>query len=162
MIFKVSEDFKGSCVLPTLERAIWAGVILSISGNDLNAGDIQDAISKGILISVDKKYKQNEQKDNEVVIVNNTNRLLTLGNRTLKANGSLPITKDEAESPRLIAAAANGFITIVSDEGEETYIRRKGAKKKAVKKVVKKKSVKKKAKAKKKEIELKKFQELRT
>ena len=141
MIFKVSDDFKGSCVLPTLDRAIWAGVVLSISGNNLNAGDVQDAITKGILVSVDNKYKQEDQKDHDVVIINNTNRLLTLNGRIWQAKGSLPVSKDEADDPVIKAAASNGFITIVSDEGDEKYIRRKNSKKTTKKKTTKKKVV---------------------
>lgn len=139
MIFKVSEKFKGSCVLPTLNKAIWAKMTISIAGNDLNADDIKGAIRKGILIPMDEEYDALEfQKDHDVIIINNTDRVLVLGGITLRPNGSLPISKDEAAQPVIVSAGENEYITILSDEGEEPYIKRKKSTKKKVSKKTKK------------------------
>ena len=137
MIFKVSEKFKGSCVLPTINKAIWANMTVSITGNDLRAGDIKDVVKKGILIPVDEDYDRDAiEKDHDVIIINNTDRVLVLGKTALRPNGSLPISKDEAKIPEIIAAAEDGFVTIISDE-EEPYVEKKVTKK-AKKKVTKK------------------------
>jgi hypothetical protein len=147
MIFKVSEKFKGSCVLPTINKAIWANMTISITGNDLRAGDIKDVVRKGILIPVDEDYDRDAiEKDHDVIIINNTDRVLVLGQTALRPNGSLPISKDEAKIPEIIAAAADGIITIISDEDEEESQVKKKAKKKVTKKA--KKKVTKKAKKK--------------
>jgi hypothetical protein len=135
MIFKVSENFKGSCVLPTLKKAIWANMTLSITGNDLRAEDIKDVVRKGILIPVDEDYDQDAiEMDHDVIIINNTDQVLVLGQTALRPNGSLPISKDDAKIPEIITAAEDGIITILSDEGEEPYIKKKVAKKKKKKK----------------------------
>lgn len=139
MIFKVSDKFKGSCVLPTINKAIWANMVLSISGNDLRADDIKDVVRRGILIPEDKDYDKDEiEKDHDVIIINNTKRVLILGKIALRPNGSLPISKDDAKSASIISAAEEGCITILSDEGEETYVRKKSAKKKDKKSKIKK------------------------
>jgi hypothetical protein len=153
MIFKVSEKFKGSCVLPTINKAIWANMTISITGNDLRAGDIKDVVRKGILIPLDKNYDRDAiEKDHDVIIINNTDRVLVLGQTALRPNGSLPISKDEAKIPEIIAAVADGIVTIISDEDEEEepQVKKKETKKKAKKKVTKKakKKVTKKAKKK--------------
>lgn len=151
MIFKVSEKFKGSCVLPTINKAIWANMTISITGNDLRAGDIKDVVKKGILIPIDENYDRDAiEKDHDVIIVNNTDRVLVLGQTALRPNGSLPISKDEAKIPEIISAVADGIVTIISDEDEEELPVKKKAKKKAKKKD--KKKAKKKA-TKKAEIE---------
>ena len=134
MIFKVSSKFKGSCVLPTINKAIWANMTLSITGNKLRASDIKDVVRKGILIPVDENYDQDAiELDHDVIIVNNTDKVLVLGEIALRPNGSLPISKDEARTLEIIAAAKDDFVTILSDEGEEPYIKKK--------KTVKKKNV---------------------
>jgi len=147
MIFKVSEKFKGSCVLPTLKKAIWAGMTISITGNKLRASDVKDVVRKGILIPVDKDYDHDAiEKDHDVIIINNTDRVLVLGKTALRPNGSLPISKDEAEIPEIISAEEDGIITIISDE--ETYVEKKTAKKKTTKKKAEKKKTTKKDKKK--------------
>ena len=152
MIFKVSEKFKGSCVLPTINKAIWANMTLSITGNDLRAGDIKDVVRKGILIPIDEDYDPDLiEKDHDVIIINNTDMVLVLGKTALRPNGSLPISKDDAQIPEIITAAEDGIITILSDEGEEPYIKKKATKKKATKKKATKKTTK---KAKKKDVEV--------
>lgn len=151
MIFKVSEEFKGSCVLPTINKAIWANMTLSITGNDLRAHDIKEVVRRGILIPVDEDYDHDAiEKDHDVIIVNNTDRVLVLGKTALRPNGSLPISKDEAKVIEIVRAAADGFITILSDEEDEPCVKKKKAKKKAVKKAAKK-AVK---KSKKKDVEV--------
>jgi len=151
MIFRVSEKFKGSCALPTLKRAIWANMTVSITGNDLRADDIRDVIKKGILIPVNDDYDlEKMEKDHDVIIINNTSKVMVLGKIVLRANGSLPISKDLASAQEIISAAEDGFVTILSDEGDKPYIKKK---KKTKKKVSKKK---KKVKAKVKVVEDKK------
>lgn len=134
MIFKVSKKFKGSCVLPTLKKAIWADMNISIGGNDLRADDVKDAVKKGILIPVDKKYKVEDfKKDHDVIITNNTEQVIILGKIALRPLSSLSISKDDAKALPIIEAAKADNITILSDEGDESYIKRKKKTSKKVK-----------------------------
>ncbi len=124
MIFKVSKNFKGSCVLPTLGKAIWADMSVSVGGNNLRADDIKDAVKKGILIPIDEDYEAEDfQKDHDVIIINKTEQVMVLGKITLRPLGSLPISKDKARALPIIEAAEAGNITILSDEGDESYIK---------------------------------------
>ncbi len=117
MIFKVSEKFEGSCVLPTLNKSIWAGMNLSIGGNDLYAPDIKTAIQKGILISVDKKYNKEMAKIKpNIVVTNNTSKVLILGSKTLRPNGSLTINKDDEDMLAIESAAKNKLVNIATDK----------------------------------------------
>jgi len=109
--------------------------MLSIAGNDLLADDVKGVIKKGILIPLDEDYDMDEMdKDHDVIIINNTDRVLVLGTVSLRPNGSLPISKDEAIAPAILSAEKDDFITILSDEGHEDYIQRKKSKKKIAKK----------------------------
>jgi len=146
MIFKVSEKYKGSCVLPTINKAIWANMIISITGNDLRASDIKDVVRKGILIPVDEDYDVNAiEMDHDVIVINNTDRVLVLGKTALRPNGSLPISKDDAKIPEIISAEKDGYITILSDE-EPCKKKKETAKKLEKKKDVEKKDEKKEVK----------------
>jgi hypothetical protein len=52
MIFKVSDKIKGSCVLATLKKVLYSGIIVSINGNDLYEQDVKSAIKNGILVPI--------------------------------------------------------------------------------------------------------------
>jgi hypothetical protein len=120
MIFKVSEKFKGSCVLGTLNRPIWAGVELSIGGNDLYAVDVKAAIKKGILVPVDEKYtKKMEKTSDHIKIINKTNSTVILGEIVLGPFVSRLISKEERNIPSLLTAEENNVIKIISDKNEE-------------------------------------------
>jgi hypothetical protein len=142
MIFKVSEKFKGSCVLPTLKKAIWAKMTLSISEDDLRADDIKDAVRRGILAPVDEDCDlSNLQKDKDVIIMNNTNQVLVLGGITFRPLGSVVISKESAQNASIITAAEDEIITIISDEDEAPYIIKKKVKPQMKTKKKKKKEV---------------------
>jgi hypothetical protein len=135
MIFKVSEKLKGSCVLPTLKKAIWANMTLSIAGNDLRADDIRGVIKKGILVPVnDDLDPEMIDKDQDVIIINNTNRVLVLGEIALRPSGSLPISKVHVDMPAIKSAAEDNLITILSDEDDESHTEIKKSAKKIAKK----------------------------
>ena len=134
MIFKVSEKLKGSIALPTLNQAIWAKMTVCVSGNDLRANDIRDVIKKGILVPINDKYDEEDmQKDHDVIIVNNTDQVLVLGDLVLRPNGSLPISKEYSQTVSIIAAGEKDIITIISDEGDKPYIKKKKVAEKAPK-----------------------------
>jgi len=116
MIFKVSKEYKGSCMLPTLGKVVWANVTVSISEEDLRADDIRVAVKKGILVPVDEEYNEEALMDKDVIIVNNSDTPLVVGSVTLRPNGSLPISKETAQSAEIITAGRDGIITILSDE----------------------------------------------
>jgi len=117
MIFKVSKKLKGSCVLTTLNKAISAGMTISIEGNNLYAGDIKAAIREGVLISADKKYTQKVSKiKHDVVIVNQTEKVVVLDNFVLRPLASISISKSDQNSPSIQTAKDNGLIKIISDE----------------------------------------------
>lgn len=141
MIFKVSENFKGSCVLPTLNKAIWANMTLSINDNDLYALDVKNAIEKGILTPVDGEYtKQMKGTNHDIMIVNLTDKVMVLGKIVLRPAASLPTSKDNPSMGAVYSAEENGYVDIVSYDIEEDEIDIKAPKKKkTVKKVAKKK-----------------------
>ena len=60
MIFTVPENFEGSLVLNTLNRALSKGMTISISGNKLYAADIKMAIASGILVPVGEDYGEDK------------------------------------------------------------------------------------------------------
>ncbi len=149
MIFTVSENFEGSCVLTTLKKAIWKGMTVSIYGNDLYAPDIKMAIKRGILVPADKNFDEKQLNYSpNVTIVNKTDRVLVLGNIIMKAGASRIIDKDVANTTPIISAEKNGFIRIVSDEPPASKKKKvkKAKKTTAKKKVSKKKTSKKKVK----------------
>ena len=136
MNFKVSDKYKGSCVLPTLNKSIWAGMTFSIDGNDLYASDIKIAIKKGILISVDKKYNKETAKiSHSMIITNIAKTSLILGEITLKVGGSLVVSKDNKNIFHINSAQAANLLTITSND---KILTKKTIKKKAKKKTTKK------------------------
>lgn len=117
MIFTVPTDFKGSCVLSTLNKALWKGMTVSIYGEDLYAPDVKLAIKRGILVPLGEDYDKEKAKlSNEAMVVNKTNKKLVLENIILKPWASRLINKSIIKSPIIQAAQKNGFIEIVSDE----------------------------------------------
>ena len=63
MIFKVSKKVKSSLVLSSLPNALKPNAIVFIEENLLEAGDIQSAITRGILIPENKKeYEKQMEK----------------------------------------------------------------------------------------------------
>ncbi|MHA1471002.1 MAG: hypothetical protein ACTSSP_10660 [Candidatus Asgardarchaeia archaeon] len=115
MIFKVPENFEGSCVLHTLKKALSAGMTVSICGNDLYAPDIRRAIEQGLLKSTDPNYKK-KKASSRVVIVNKTDQVLVLGDLVLRPRATLPVDRDKAESIPMQAAKKNNFINIIYDK----------------------------------------------
>ncbi len=140
MNFKVSKKYKGSCVLPTLNKSIWAGMTFSINGNDLYASDIKMAIEKGILISVDKKYNKETAKiSHDMTITNTSKTSLILGEITLKVGSSLVVSKDDNNIFHINSAQAANLLTIISND---KVLTKKAIKKKAKKKTTKKENIK--------------------
>ena len=117
MIFRVPEDFKGSFILSTLNKALHAGMDINITGNNLYAPDIKMAIKKNILIPIDgTKIENVPQYDHQAMIVNRTDKVLVLGKLVLKPWASLLIDKVMLDSNSIQTACNRGFIHIVSDE----------------------------------------------
>ncbi len=140
MNFKVSKKYKGSCVLPTLNKSIWAGMTFSINGNDLYAPDIKIAIKKGILISVDKKYNKETAKiSHNMTITNISKTSLILGEITLKVGSSLRVNKDDKNIFHINSAQAANLLIIISND---KVLTKKTIKKKAKKKTTKKTNTK--------------------
>jgi hypothetical protein len=141
MIFKVPNSFEGSCVLGSIGRALSAGTTISISGNDLYALDIKEAIEKKILVPVKEKYDAKMKKiKHDVIIKNKTNSVLVLGELLLRPLSTLPISKDKIETDQIKAAVQHKLVEIISDEEPvkvKTVKSKKKKKKKSKKKVVK-------------------------
>jgi len=117
MIFTVPEDFKGSFVLNTLNKALSGGMSVSIYGNDLYAPDVKMAIGKGVLVPDDGEYdKKMASLSNEAMIVNRTDRVLVLGEIILRPWASLLVNKNIANGAVIQSAAKSGFVHVVSDE----------------------------------------------
>ncbi len=117
MILRVPDDFKGSFVLSTLEKACWAGMQIVVSGNDLYAPDIKAAIKKKMLVPFIKgEYDEYADTNHEVLIVNRTNRKLVLGKIVLNPKAALPIERSLAESSIIQGAESDDLISIISDD----------------------------------------------
>ena len=117
MIFAVPENFVGSFVLSTLERALSRGMTISITGNDLYAPDVKIAIQRGSLVPVGDDYtKEMSQLSHDIVIVNKTDRVMVLGDIVLKPHGALPISKKALENAAIQAAVRNNFAELISQD----------------------------------------------
>jgi len=133
MIFAVPEDFKGSFVLGTLNKALSRGMTISITGNKLYAPDVKMAIQRGSLVPVGDDYNDEMASlSHDIVIANKTDRVLVLGDIVLKPWGALPVSRDALESASVRAAATNGFINVVSQEAPKKPKKDKKDKKKVV------------------------------
>ena len=153
MIFTVPEDFEGSFVLNTLNRALSKGMTVSICGNDIYASDVKMAIKRGSLIpNSEDDYDESSNLSHDAMVVNKTDRILVLGKIILRPWASLLVSKDDTNNVSIRSAENNGFIHIISDE--VSY----GGPKKAKKKASKKKATKKKKVAK-KQVEEEVFEE---
>ena len=85
MIFKVSDDYKGSFVLSSIKRTLSAGIEVSIAGNGLYASDVKAAIKRGDLIPLyEEEYAAIEKISYESMIVNRTDKVLVLGDIVVK------------------------------------------------------------------------------
>ena len=137
MIFKVPDDFKGSFVLGSLQKALWAKMQISITGNDLYSPDVKAAVKRGILVPfIEGEYDEIEEIPNEVVIVNRTDRTLVLDDIVIKSGKSAIISRDKAESGIIQGAESDELISIIT---ESAILGNKPEKKKKSKKTVSKK-----------------------
>lgn len=117
MIFMVPEDFKGSFVLSTLNKALWAGCHISITGNDIFAPDVKNAIKNGALVPFEKEeYENISDISHDAMIVNKTAKKLVLGEIILQPWASRLVDKDIADSREVRGAESNGFVAIISDK----------------------------------------------
>ncbi len=141
MIFKVPDDFKGSFVLGSLQKAMWAKMQISITGNDLYSPDVKAAVKRGILVPfIEGEYDEIEEIPNEVIIVNNTDRSLVLDDIVIKPGKSAIVSRDKAESGIIQGAESDGLISIIT---ESAILGNKPEKKKKSKKTKKTESKKK-------------------
>ena len=117
MILRVPEDFKGSFVLSTINKACWAGMQIVVSGNDLYAPDIKAAIKKKMLVPFIKgEYDEYADTNHEVLIVNRTDKKLVLGSVVLNPKAALPIDRSFAENSIIQGAESDDLISIISDD----------------------------------------------
>ncbi len=116
MIFKVPDDFKGSFVLSSLQKALWAKMQISITGNDLYSSDIKAAVKRGILVPfIEGEYDEMEDIHSEVVIINRTDRSLVLDDIVIKPGKSAIVSRDKAESGIIQGAESDGLISIITE-----------------------------------------------
>lgn len=137
MIFKVPDDVKGSFILSSLNKACWAKMQISITGNDLYAPDVRTAVKKGILVPfIEGEYDGIEGISNEAVIVNRSGRNLVLDNVVLKPGKSAIISRTQAESGIMQGAESDGLISIITESPVlgNVEIKKKTTKKKTTKK----------------------------
>jgi hypothetical protein len=117
MIFRVPESYEGSFVLSTISKALWAGMEVSIVGNDLYAPDVKIAVKRGILVPINEEaYGDKSKVAHDAMVVNKTDNILVLGDIVLNPWASLLVEKDIAESSILRTAESRGLVHIVSDE----------------------------------------------
>lgn len=117
MIFRVPDDFKGTFVLNSISKVLWAKAQVTIEGNDLYAPDVKSAIRKKVLVPIiEGEYDGLEGMGHKVLIVNKTPKTIVLGNITLRPYRSLPVDRDFAESNLVINAQQRELISIVSND----------------------------------------------
>ncbi len=113
MIFKVSDDFKGSLVLTSINKVILAGMQISVVGNDLYSPDIKRAVRQEILIPfIEGEYDDLHEVNHQVRIINKTDKSLVLGELILHPKASLMISRDFAESTIIQAAESDELIEL--------------------------------------------------
>jgi len=116
MLFKVPDDFKGGFVLGSINKALRAGMSLSLTGNKLIYPDVKAAIKRGALVPVNKKeYAPYAKVSYEAMIVNCTDKTLVLEDVIIRPWGSRLVNKDVAETSAVITAEERGLIHVVSD-----------------------------------------------
>jgi hypothetical protein len=126
MIFRVPGNYEGSFVLSTINKALRAGVEVSITGNDLYAPDVKAAIKRGILVSItDEDYGPKASIAHDAMVVNKTDKILVLGEIVLNPWASQLVDKDIAESSVLRTAESRGLIHIMSDETSYAVVDKK-------------------------------------
>lgn len=131
MIFRVSEDYKGSFVLSTINRILSAGIEVSITGNNLYASDIKAAIKRGDLQPLyEEEYSKIEKISYESMVVNRTDKILVLGNITLQPWASRLVDKDITDANLMRTAERRGLIHVISDQ--VSYQPKSGARPKIV------------------------------
>jgi len=115
MIFKVSPKITGSIILKTLNIPLRANAVVSISGDDLVAEDVKNAISRKFLIPIDqKKYKLDSLENARIIVENNTNQTLVLGAISIKPLGKIAVDRSTFQTDHFINALSKKYIKILS------------------------------------------------
>jgi hypothetical protein len=130
MLFKVSPDLRGSLVLSTIGKVLYANGQVDISGDDLQAIDVKTAIKTKVLILVDdKKENKDKLKDSRVLVVNKVNRTLVFESTRIGPLGSALVSEDFVKYDFIKLAQEKGIIDLVfPDKGEKAPSKAKALK----------------------------------
>lgn len=120
MLFKVPNTYKGSFVLNTLGCTLKAGQVVSISGQKLMAPDVKAAIRAKVLIPAEEKEyaKKYANKTGQSMVINKTDRVIVLGEITLRPRSALLFDDDIIQSGACRAAHKSGLISIVGEKND--------------------------------------------
>jgi hypothetical protein len=118
MIFRVSDDYRGSVVLATVGKALSAGMTVSISTENVVAPDVKAAIRQKILIPLDQKKYDSDfaGKNSEAMLVNLTGKVMVLGQIVLRPWASLLVDRKMAADDRVISASQKGLIHVLTED----------------------------------------------
>lgn len=119
MFFKVSDDYKGSFVLSSIGVTLKAGKKVHIEGRKILSPDVKMAIKNGILSPLDENDEYVNKyscKKSEALVMNKTDKILSIGDTVLKPFASLLISKDLVDSKFFKTAESKGYISIISDD----------------------------------------------
>lgn len=117
MLFKVSNEYKGSLILNTLKHSLKGGQTIFINDQDLTSSDVKAAIKSKILIPMDEETysTQHSQRTGQALIVNRTDKIIVLGQISLKPYSSIIIDEDKSYNGAMGAAEKAKIISITRD-----------------------------------------------
>lgn len=122
MVFKVSQNIKGSLILSSVGYPLQANSKVALSQKQMYSDDVRNAIKNKILIPQSDEPVKEIEEDPSVVVVNKLNRVLILGNITVPPMGSVLVDKINENLPFIKQAAKNKLISVVQDAYSENPI----------------------------------------
>jgi len=109
MKVKVSDSLKGILIIKSLKKKVIKGKEFLIDDKNIYESDIQNLVRKGILIPVEDIPDERKR----LVISNNRENALVIGNVHLKSNETLVLDPNKVDMKQIRAAEKNGNISII-------------------------------------------------
>jgi hypothetical protein len=122
MLFTVNPELKHNLIISTINHPIRPGALLSIEGDDLGASDVVTAIDNGYIVPKNKKEYEASKvifESSKLMITNKTNKLLIIGQTSMRAGAVIVVKQSEVNMDRLILASNSGQIDIQNVAGED-------------------------------------------
>lgn len=116
MKVKVSDSLKGILVIKSLKKKVMKGKEFLIDDKNIYESDIQNLVKKGILIPIEDIPDERRR----LVISNNRDNALVIGNVHLKSNETLVLDPNKVDMKQIRIAEKNGNISII-DYNEKNH-----------------------------------------